>query len=89
MEGLADMVYIDGDHSLEAVKEDIKGWAEWVRPGGVVFGHDYALHAEDVIRAVHGHIEAVGASLHLGPDMTWWYFIPGNDEFGASKKNNK
>ncbi len=36
-----DFVYIDADHSYEAVLKDITAWYEKVRPGGVVAGHDY------------------------------------------------
>jgi len=36
-----DFVYIDADHSYNAVKEDIAAWAPKVRRGGIVAGHDY------------------------------------------------
>ena len=36
-----DFVYIDGDHSLEGIYEDIKAWTPKVRIGGIVAGHDY------------------------------------------------
>lgn len=36
-----DFVYIDGNHSFEAVTEDILHWFPKVRPGGLVSGHDY------------------------------------------------
>jgi hypothetical protein len=39
--GLFDMVYIDAEHSYEAVKKDIKLWLPHVKPGGFISGHDY------------------------------------------------
>ncbi len=36
-----DFVYIDADHSYEAVKTDITAWYPLVRSGGIIAGHDY------------------------------------------------
>lgn len=36
-----DFVYIDADHSYEAVKRDIEMWIRKVSIGGVIMGHDY------------------------------------------------
>jgi hypothetical protein len=36
-----DFVYIDGNHSYEAVKQDISDWYSKVKPGGILAGHDY------------------------------------------------
>jgi hypothetical protein len=35
-----DYVYIDGDHSVEAVSEDIDSWHRKVKNGGIIGGHD-------------------------------------------------
>ncbi len=35
-----DMVYIDGDHSVEAVRRDIIEWRARLVPGGLLCGHD-------------------------------------------------
>lgn len=40
-DGFFDVVFIDADHTYEAVKEDMKDWWRKVRPGGVMCGHDY------------------------------------------------
>jgi hypothetical protein len=40
-ENSIDMVYIDGDHSYDAVKEDILLWSPKVKVGGHITGHDY------------------------------------------------
>jgi len=42
-DGSLDMVYIDGDHSLEAVKADLEAARFAVKEGGWICGHDYDL----------------------------------------------
>lgn len=38
---IADLVFIDGAHDYESVKADIAHMRKWVRPGGIIAGHDY------------------------------------------------
>lgn len=38
-----DFVFIDGDHSYEAVAQDIKAWLPKIKLGGILAGHDYAI----------------------------------------------
>lgn len=51
-----DGVFIDADHSYEAVKKDITNWMPKVRKGGILAGHDYIQTFEGVIRAVNESI---------------------------------
>ena len=46
-------VFIDGEHSYEAVKSDIEAWLPKLRPGGVIAGHDYIRLWPGVKRAVN------------------------------------
>jgi hypothetical protein len=48
-----DAVFIDADHSYEAVKMDIENWMPKVRKGGILAGHDYNSAWPGVIRAVN------------------------------------
>lgn len=41
-----DWVYIDGDHSYKAVRDDLDLWAPKIRPGGVLAGDDYTWRDE-------------------------------------------
>ena len=36
-----DVVFIDGDHSYEALLLDLAGWYPKVKQGGIIAGHDY------------------------------------------------
>lgn len=36
-----DFIYIDAEHTYEAVKKDIQNWYRKVKSGGLVMGHDY------------------------------------------------
>jgi predicted O-methyltransferase YrrM len=47
-----DVVFIDLDHSYEAVKEDIKLWLPKVKKGGYIAGDDYHENWKGVIKAV-------------------------------------
>lgn len=61
-DGSLDFVYIDGNHVLEAVTEDLTLWAPKVRSGGVVAGHDYRRFENKpfvhVVDAVNAYTEA-------------------------------
>lgn len=48
-----DFVFIDADHSYDAVMADIRAWSPKVKPGGFITGHDYdRARFPDVVRAV-------------------------------------
>lgn len=60
-----DYVYIDGNHHLRYVVEDIVEWSKKVRPGGVVSGHDWiwtpftaTLNVCHVVYAIKAYINA-------------------------------
>lgn len=36
-----DLLFIDGDHVYEAVKQDYQSWAPYVKPEGLIVFHDY------------------------------------------------
>jgi hypothetical protein len=46
------LVFIDGEHTYEACKADIEAWSPWMRPRGILCGHDYGLKFPGVPRAV-------------------------------------
>lgn len=55
-DGSLDAVFIDADHTYEAVKRDIANWMPKVRKGGILAGHDYIHTWPGVIQAVNESI---------------------------------
>lgn len=52
-----DWVYIDGDHSYEAVQDDLTNWAPRLKPGGVLSGDDYTWRDESGTYPVRRAVE--------------------------------
>lgn len=50
--GYFDLVFIDGDHSYDAVLADIKAWTPLVQKGGLVTGHDLIRRVPGVYKAL-------------------------------------
>ena len=67
-DGSVDFVFIDADHSFEAVQSDIAHWAPKVRPGGWLLGHDYNAKWPGVISAVDG---VFGRQVSVYPGSIW------------------
>ena len=73
MGGSWDFIFIDGDHSYEAVRQDIALWAPRVRPGGMIGGDDY--HEKEypgVVQAVH---EAFGRDVEIREARHWRHWL--------------
>lgn len=67
-----DFVYIDANHNLMNVIQDIYIWEKKVRPGGIVAGHDYCKRVENgyqvhVMEAVQAYTQAY----HIAP----WFVL--------------
>lgn len=67
-----DFVYLDANHSLPYVIQDIHLWGAKVRPGGIISGHDYIQYRKERIQC---HVvEAVAAwtqSYRIAP----WFIL--------------
>lgn len=72
-----DLLFIDGDHRLEAVRRDFELWRDLVRPGGTIVLHDILPHHRietcqvhilwDAIRRAHpAHVTEIVASREQG-----------------------
>lgn len=48
-----DGVFIDAEHTYEAIKSDIRCWLPKVKKSGIIAGHDYHEDHPGVIRAVN------------------------------------
>lgn len=47
-----DMVFEDGSHMYQPLKENLEFWNTFLKPGGVFAGHDYNENFPDVVRAI-------------------------------------
>ena len=67
-----DFIYIDGDHSYEAVKRDLEMYLPKLKDNGVIGGHDYnkknKLYIKNTIRAID---EIVGKPDKGFIDSSW------------------
>lgn len=61
-----DFVFIDADHSVEAVFADITNWLPKIKPGGFIFGHDIDWHSVKVA------VELKFDDYEIGPDNIWF-----------------
>lgn len=70
-----DYVYIDANHSYEAVKADLAAWFPKVKSGGVLGGHDFWGRFIGVVRAVLEFAEENDLELHTD-QLDWWFVKP-------------
>lgn len=66
-----DFVFIDADHSYNAVKKDLEAWYPKVRVGGIVSGHDYFESPRKTVQVIPAVDEFV-AKHNLDLQITEW-----------------
>ncbi len=66
-----DFVYIDADHTYEALKEDIAAWFPKVKQGGILGGHDYCQAFPGVIKIVNEIFKSPNVE-----EISWWVTKP-------------
>jgi GT2 family glycosyltransferase len=69
----ADVVFIDAEHTYEAVRRDIINGYSIVKDGGVLCGHDYAPDWETVRNAVDDNV----SGFNVVPFTSIWYKTAG------------
>lgn len=68
-----DLVFIDADHSEQAVAKDIEAWLPKLKPGGVMSGHDYgSKNYPGVKRAVDRHFAGGAHPVREEANRVWW-----------------
>ena len=55
----ADFIFLDGDHSSEAVAADIEAWKSILKPDGLLAGHDYYTSEQGHHPGVREAVDAV------------------------------
>jgi hypothetical protein len=72
-EGSLDFVYIDADHSYNGVWNDINRWADRIRVGGFICGHDFDHpNHPGVGRAVKEFFSRLNWPVTHEGDGVWW-----------------
>lgn len=69
VDGTLDYAFVDGDHSEEGVHYDLIAWTPKLRPGGLLFGHDY--HRFGVRAAVDRLAADRGWRIETHPHDLW------------------
>ena len=72
-----DFVYIDGAHDFKNVAMDLCEWSKKVRPGGVVFGHDYKRNARPRKPRFVVHVKDVVQAYMYSHDIKPWFALGG------------
>jgi hypothetical protein len=67
-DGSLNLVYVDGFHDYETVKQDILAWIPKLKDGGIMSGHDYSPGFPGVKKAVD---EIFGMPDRVFPDSSW------------------
>ncbi len=65
-----DLLFIDGDHRYNAVKDDWTHWLPHLNPGACVIMHDVGW-AAGVQRVVHEDIQPLAATERWMPNLYW------------------
>jgi O-methyltransferase len=73
-----DLLYIDANHDYESVKEDFELWSRFVRPGGLIIGHDFGVFPG--VTRFAGEFGASGAGKSL------WYITKQEDDHNPADK---
>jgi predicted O-methyltransferase YrrM len=67
-----DFIFIDADHSYEAVKTDLKNWYSKIKSSGIIAGHDYNESNAGVHKAVNEFFNC--DNLTSGEDRQSWIY---------------
>lgn len=79
--GSMKFVYLDANHSTEAVAEDLEVWWPAIAPGGILAGHDY-LPGNGVGYGVKAAVDAFAKRLNLDVFKTTQEFCRRSGVYG-------
>ncbi len=82
-----DFVYIDGNHQLKYVIEDLVEWSKKVKRGGVICGHDYIYTNPRTAAGICHVIYAVNAYTQAYKIRNW--YLLGRKETRIGEKRDK
>jgi hypothetical protein len=70
-----DFIYIDGLHTYEGVKNDIKNFLPLVKKGGVIGGHDYTNQIPHLVGVYEAVNEMFGQPDKVFGDNSWIKYV--------------
>lgn len=71
--GFANVIYLDGDHSYQAVCDDIEFWRQHLDADGILCGDDYNSDHDDVVQAVNTMAQKYAYQI-FRMEKFWAYF---------------
>lgn len=80
-----DFVFIDGNHSYEAVTQDLEVWVPKINSHGLIMGDDWSGHWPSVVKAVTDFGETTDA--FMTPFLDYSQFNFAYEHFGAPARN--
>lgn len=83
--GSLDFVYIDANHSLQHVIQDLEAWVPKVRSGGIVAGHDFSQRVRNGYQChVVEAVRAWTSAYHVVP-----WFVLGRKEVREGERRDR
>ncbi len=73
-DGSLDFVYIDSDHSYQAVLKEVRQWYPKVRKGGILSGHDCSNASPQVVKALVDFCYEIKLKEFCNQEQDWWIF---------------
>jgi len=81
---MADLIFVDGDHRVHQVWDDIVTAFRLVKPGRILMGHDFTpswfetvvgvMSAADMLRR-QPRGSMISQAIELSSDGTWWFSV--------------
>ena len=70
-----DFIFEDAVHINPNLRDNLDFWVPFVRPGGIIAGHDYYNRFPDVVPEVNALRDRLGAELQV-QGTVWWMIKP-------------
>jgi len=80
-----DFVYIDGNHDLQNVINDLTEWSKKLKKGGIMCGDDYRIHTKPSRMHV---VEAVTTFTHVH-EIKPWFVLGARAKDDRARDNNR
>lgn len=83
-----DFVYIDANHLLRYIIEDLSEWSKKVRKGGIISGHDFILKRREEVNVNVVHVKPALEAFTTAYGIDSWYVL-GTEKFIQGQKRDR